>query len=539
MKLRADSARRGANLTAFALLIALGVWLAWPGSPTAAQVGDLSVSTAKAPVAPDGMTVGAHPDFVVTFVDRDPAVPGIPILVGGTVSIELPAGFVNLGELPVTGITSIPECGPPGSPFLCSTGVLLQGWPQSLELPFPAVAWDAATNTLTITSTVDWSAIDGPGVKQAHLLLFGFENPAVPGSYPLKVTIQPDPDDETTLTGTGVVEILAATSASLNPMSIINPGPPPPFPNPLYQTIGLGETPLKWGFYLWNADSSAPVGTTLVKMAANHYRLTDGDGKAIGDVWIDAPAGASEMELSAEPAADVPAFVTGIPTALLTAQFTPDPAVLGDYVATWQIYDGDPVALVPGLNEVVYGGPDGPLTARLASIAGEYTVVWRWLNATQEWLFYRPQLAALSTLTELRSGDIYWIGTTSGASLATGSLTQVFLSVEARLSATITAVDDSGVSGSATLSPAGDGTRIEVVAQGLSEGDHANHVHHGSCAEQGAIHVPLTDLSAAAAGDALGETVWAENDLDHFATGHYVAIHELVTFAVIGCGDVN
>ena len=109
------------------------------------------------------------------------------------------------------------------------------------------------------------------------------------------------------------------------------------------------------------------------------------------------------------------------------------------------------------------------------------------------------------------------------------------------LTAAIAAVDDSGVSGTATLHASGDGTAIQVTAAGLTEGDHANHLHHGSCAdaELGAIHVPLSDLSAGADGDASGATVWPDNGIDHFASGHYVAVHELVTFAVIACGDVK
>ena len=107
------------------------------------------------------------------------------------------------------------------------------------------------------------------------------------------------------------------------------------------------------------------------------------------------------------------------------------------------------------------------------------------------------------------------------------------------LTAALAAMDDSGVSGVATLSSEGNGTRIRVAVIGLTEGDHANHVHHGSCAEQGDIHVPLSDLSAGADGDAEGATVWADNGIDHFASNHYVAAHELVTFAVIACGDVQ
>ena len=80
---------------------------------------------------------------------------------------------------------------------------------------------------------------------------------------------------------------------------------------------------------------------------------------------------------------------------------------------------------------------------------------------------------------------------------------------------------------------------LRIRRAGLTEGDHANHVHHGSCAEQGDIHVPLSDLSAGADGDASGTTVWPDNGIDHFASNHYVAAHELVTFAVIACGDVK
>ncbi len=41
--------------------------------------------------------------------------------------------------------------------------------------------------------------------------------------------------------------------------------------------------------------------------------------------------------------------------------------------------------------------------------------------------------------------------------------------------------------------------------------------------------MPLTELDADSDGDAEAETGWEDNDLDHLATGHYVAIHELST----------
>ncbi|MCZ6545613.1 MAG: CHRD domain-containing protein [Chloroflexi bacterium] len=119
------------------------------------------------------------------------------------------------------------------------------------------------------------------------------------------------------------------------------------------------------------------------------------------------------------------------------------------------------------------------------------------------------------------------------------TMIQVPLVALGGLSAGLAAVDDSGVSGVASLVAYGGGTRIRVAVLGLTEGDHANHVHHGSCDQQGEIHVPLSDLSAGADGEASGATVWTDNGIDHFASGHYVAVHELVTFAVITCGDVN
>ena len=129
------------------------------------------------------------------------------------------------------------------------------------------------------------------------------------------------------------------------------------------------------------------------------------------------------------------------------------------------------------------------------------------------------------------------------ASVGDGFAFDVFAAVNdgpnTPLTAAIAAVDDSGVSGTATLRASGDGTAIQVTVAGLSEGVHANHLHHGSCAELGPIHVPLSDLSAGADGDASGATVWPDNGLDHFASDHYFAVHELVTFAVIGCGDVQ
>jgi hypothetical protein len=77
-----------------------------------------------------------------------------------------------------------------------------------------------------------------------------------------------------------------------------------------------------------------------------------------------------------------------------------------------------------------------------------------------------------------------------------------------------------------------------VSLEGLPEGAHANHIHHGSCAAQGEVHVPLTQLTAETP---TGTTEVPDLPLDHFATGHYYAVHtggDDAPGEVIACGDV-
>ncbi len=112
------------------------------------------------------------------------------------------------------------------------------------------------------------------------------------------------------------------------------------------------------------------------------------------------------------------------------------------------------------------------------------------------------------------------------------------------LSATLSEVEGNGVTGSATLNETDDGTtEVVVTMEGLPEGPHANHLHHGTCDEQGEVHVTLEELQASADGDATATTTdFAEEDPDpefsHFEQGHYVAVHD-TEGAVIGCGDVG
>jgi Cu/Zn superoxide dismutase len=116
-----------------------------------------------------------------------------------------------------------------------------------------------------------------------------------------------------------------------------------------------------------------------------------------------------------------------------------------------------------------------------------------------------------------------------------------------QLTVTLSEADGSGVTGSATLTKADTGTQVVTTMAGLPEGPHANHLHHGSCDAQGAIHVTLEELQADADGDAKATTTdFADADpdpeLDHFEAGHYLAVHEGgddTVGAVISCGNVE
>ena len=283
----------------------------------------LPISTAKAPIVPDGTTAGADTDFVVTFADVDPDVPGIDIKADGTISLTLADGFVQ------------------DDPALPMTLVVLQGRPQSPRIPFPTVSYDAATNTLTATFGPDYlyQSAANPGPKQLHALLPGFTNPG-PGSYPVELTIQPD-SGSATMTGTGTVKIIPKARPSINAISVINPGPPPPFPNSIYQTINTGDTPLLWGFYLWDNNSEPFIDVDLQRKNRDHYTMIDDKGRAVGQVRIQAPAGATDYSIDATASEEVFGAVLLIPTGLLRAQFNPDPDVPGDYAIRWRLNNGN------------------------------------------------------------------------------------------------------------------------------------------------------------------------------------------------------
>lgn len=289
----------------------------------AARVKQLDVTAEKAPVAADGTTIGRPTDFVLTFRDINPDARGISLRKGGTVEVKLSEEFTNL-----TG---------------GGTLVLLQGWPQSPPAPPPAFLWttDVDGNTATATMNENFKVgAFGPGPKQVHLILLGFANPTDAGVYPIELTIRPKPWRKKVFKGTAHVRIIPDARPSVNPISLFSgpPGPLPPFFNPIYQTVGLGEAARQVGLYLWGADSAPLIGVDLTATPqSTYYQLTQG-ADIVGEVWITAPADAESYSLTSvalppggPPSVEISAFVTGQPVGLLGVRFFPDPWVSGDY----------------------------------------------------------------------------------------------------------------------------------------------------------------------------------------------------------------
>ena len=84
---------------------------------------------------------------------------------------------------------------------------------------------------------------------------------------------------EKILSGTGHIRIIPDARPSVNPISLFSgpPGPPPPFFNPLYQTLELGEPARQVGLYLWDAGSVPFIGVDVSPTPSRtYYQLTQG-----------------------------------------------------------------------------------------------------------------------------------------------------------------------------------------------------------------------------------------------------------------------
>jgi hypothetical protein len=101
--------------------------------------------------------------------------------------------------------------------------------------------------------------------------------------------------------------------------------------------------------------------------------------------------------------------------------------------------------------------------------------------------------------------------------------------------------------GTATLSwdPTSKTLTVKITLVGLAPSSvHPSHIHTGSCANQGAVLYPLTNISADASGDATATTTIPNVTAGIPATGWYVNVHNgpalapATQFLPIVCGDV-
>ncbi|MEM9656199.1 MAG: hypothetical protein AAGA65_29200, partial [Actinomycetota bacterium] len=276
----------------FCLLVSTGA------AAVSADTDELRILIDRAPVDPDGDVAGAPTDLLLTFRDIDPTVEGIGLKAGGTITVTLPEGFVDSGTLPFAATGSSPTCAPPLL-STCNTAVIVQGWPQSPVLPFPSVSWDAEANAVTLTAVADWlpAGPSSPGPKAVHLAFLGVTNPERAGLYRLQMRIQPDPDEDRVLTGEGRVQITENPRPALLPISLAAGSPPPPFPNPLFQTIEAGEPSLPLLLYLSDDEANAVVDATFVDGPARVRPIRNADGRRIGLIRVQPARGAREWSL--------------------------------------------------------------------------------------------------------------------------------------------------------------------------------------------------------------------------------------------------
>lgn len=101
----------------------------------------------------------------------------------------------------------------------------------------------------------------------------------------------------------------------------------------------------------------------------------------------------------------------------------------------------------------------------------------------------------------------------------------------------LTALNNSGVTGTATLTPKGDSLEVAVNVNGLPDGAGAypSHIHQGTCASPGAVVQPLNDVQADSAGVGSATTTVAMSVLQQGQ--HLVMVHRK-DGTMASCGEI-
>ena len=354
------------TLTILCLLFALPV-------PAAGIVAEIK----RAWVVPDGDVSGEAAVYLITLEGSlDPAVPGRGLALGGQIRVIFPPEF-DLTDLDVAyPLADVPTPAQPCVPtnLQCTTAVLLKGWPEEPYFPpaaFATLGIDASDNALVFTAVQDIEPAPpvSPGIKQLFVMLHGVANPS-PGQYRIRVEAQTGPGGAWE-TGSDLLQVLPnprpsieATSVLVKALSGLLPGGPacgpgtlPPNPdNPVYQTTSVGsDAPFVWTFLVWG-DDNEPLGDLWFNWVnANHAQLKR-HKRTIGQVFIDAPPGASGHRIEVNPLG-CPTSLPAAPVIGPTPGIGPDPVgrldmqfkagdLPGDYITTLTLNNGNSIQMV-------------------------------------------------------------------------------------------------------------------------------------------------------------------------------------------------
>jgi len=300
-----------------------------------------------APVLPDGRVAGSLTEFVINLgVPLDPNVPGKTLLKGNTIKITFPDAFENTGAPAFQGVGT--ENCAPGN-LQCTTGVLLQGWPQHpIRPPFQKYEISLeGRNTVVFTALEDLLPEPPlePGIKQIHLILKRFRNPD-PGQYGIRIAAETGPGGEME-TGWGQLQIIPQTRPAISVTSAFNPGSP----NTIYQEAEPGElTPFNYDLLLWGSQGEPLEGVTITEVdsggdpASPVGNFVQG-GNVIGQIFLDGPNGVTgQVVFTESPSVEINAPITGVPTGHLVASFRAG-TTSGDYLVTFALNGGNSIQM--------------------------------------------------------------------------------------------------------------------------------------------------------------------------------------------------
>lgn len=97
--------------------------------------------------------------------------------------------------------------------------------------------------------------------------------------------------------------------------------------------------------------------------------------------------------------------------------------------------------------------------------------------------------------------------------------------------------NDSGITGTARMTPQGDSLAVQVSLSGLTEGDsYAAHVHQGTCESGGGVAVGLNAVTGQADGSGSSTKAIGQADLEA-GESYFVQVH-LPDGTPAACGDV-